>query len=94
MELKYEETLASGRGEGGAGVLTSGDCDEGGAGVVEVGVGAWARGVEIGVRGGVDVGVGGGVEVGVGAASRACGGRRESARRPTTTQGDDGGVIR
>ena len=32
MQLKYKETLGRGRGEGGAGVLTSGACDEGGAG--------------------------------------------------------------
>ena len=32
MQLKYNETLGRGRGEGGAGVLTSGACDEGGAG--------------------------------------------------------------
>ena len=44
MQLKYEETLGRGRGEGGAVVLTSGACDEGGAGGVEVGVGARARG--------------------------------------------------
>ena len=43
MQLKYKETLGRGRGEVGAGVLTSGACGEGGAGGVEVGVGARAR---------------------------------------------------
>ena len=59
MQLKYNETLGRGRGEGGAGVLTSGDCDKGGAG---------RRRGRGGVRDGVEVGGGGGVESGVGAA--------------------------
>ena len=37
------ETLSRGRGEGGAGVLTSGACDEGGVGGVEVRVEVRAR---------------------------------------------------
>ena len=53
MQLKYKETLGRGRGEGGAGVLTSGYCDEGGAG---------RRRGRGGVRGGVEVGGRGGVE--------------------------------
>ena len=43
MQLKYKETLGRGRGEGGAGVLTSGACDEGGAGGVKVVVGDLGR---------------------------------------------------
>ena len=44
MQLKFEEPyLGRGRGGGGAGVLTSGACDEGGAGGVEVVVGAPGR---------------------------------------------------
>ena len=41
--LMEVQTLGRGRGEGGAGVLTSGACDEGGAGSVEVMVGAPGR---------------------------------------------------
>ena len=61
MQLKYKETLGRGRGEGGAGVLTSGACDKGGAGRRQ----GRGRG---GVRGSVEVGGRGGVESGVGAA--------------------------
>ena len=91
MQLKYKETLGRGRGEEGAGVLTSGACDEGGAGRrrgqgrgsgarrmaanVEVGVGG-------GVRGGVEVGGGGGVEVGGwGNVESGVGGGIEGVRR-------------
>ena len=68
MQLKYKETLGRGRGEGGAGVLTSGACDEGVAGRRRGrGRGSGARRMAAGVEVGVGAASGAALRSGVGA---------------------------
>ena len=91
MQLKYKETLGRGRGEGGAGVLTSGACDEGGAGQhlgQGRGSGVWRMAASRS---------GSGAATGAGAASNLGSGQRtgcaESARRPTGDGGGESGEL-